>query len=117
MKQKITDYLQDMENHWVAKLSCGHVQHVRHDPPWMEREWVTTEEGRQSRIGVELNCVVCDELVQRVGKKILPEMKKAFVEAYAAAGVSGLCDDGRLEAATGSLEAAIAEVFRQSFST
>lgn len=106
MKQKITDYLKDMENHWVAKLSCGHVQHVRHDPPWMEREWVTTEEGRQSRVGTELNCVVCDELAKNLAEKMAPEIKKTFIAAYESAGVSGLCDEGRLETAVGSVDSA-----------
>lgn len=61
MKQKIKDYHKDPEDHWVADLECGHAQHVRHDPPWTLREWVTTEEGRKSHIGQELNCVRCDE--------------------------------------------------------
>jgi hypothetical protein len=43
----------------VADLECGHTQHVRHDPPWQVREWVTTPEGRASRLGTELDCVKC----------------------------------------------------------
>jgi hypothetical protein len=61
MKQKIVGYHVDSENHWVAELECGHDQHVRHAPPMTERPWVTTEEGRASRLGQELNCVKCDE--------------------------------------------------------
>jgi hypothetical protein len=60
MKQPITGYHQDEEGHWVAELACGHGQHVRHDPPWQVREWVTTPAGRASRLGVELECVRCD---------------------------------------------------------
>jgi len=45
----------------MAKLSCRHYQHVRHDPPLRVREWVLTAEGRTSRIGQELNCKKCDE--------------------------------------------------------
>ncbi|MCV6623091.1 MAG: DUF3565 domain-containing protein, partial [Cellvibrionaceae bacterium] len=37
MKQPIVGYHQDEENHWVARLACGHFQHVRHDPPWTNR--------------------------------------------------------------------------------
>jgi len=33
---------QDEDSDWVAALECGHSQHVRHDPPWMERPWVLT---------------------------------------------------------------------------
>jgi hypothetical protein len=57
----ITGFHQDEEGHWVADLACGHTQHVRHDPPWQSRLWVTTPEGRQSRLGVLLRCVRCEE--------------------------------------------------------
>ncbi|MFL5477484.1 MAG: DUF3565 domain-containing protein [Gemmatimonadaceae bacterium] len=50
---------QDEEAHWVAELECGHAQHVRHDPPWQVREWVTTEEGRKSFLGQTLQCRKC----------------------------------------------------------
>lgn len=61
MKQPITGFHQDDEGHWVAELACGHNQHVRHDPPWQVRPWVLTDEGRRTRLGERLNCVVCDE--------------------------------------------------------
>ncbi len=61
MQQPITGYHQDDEAVWVAQLGCGHNQHVRHDPPWMHCEWVTTESGRQGMIGYGLNCKKCDE--------------------------------------------------------
>ncbi len=57
MKQKVRDFEMDDEGHWKAKLSCGHYQHVRHDPPLRVREWVLTSEGRLSRVGQELNCI------------------------------------------------------------
>jgi hypothetical protein len=60
MKQKISGYRKDEENHWVAELACGHFQHVRHDPPWVNRLWVITEEGRNSMLGFELACKKCD---------------------------------------------------------
>lgn len=60
MQQPITAFHQDEQQHWVADLACGHTQHVRHDPPWMVREWVTTPEGRASRIGTQLDCRKCD---------------------------------------------------------
>tara|TARA_B100002003_G_scaffold34324_1_gene29614 strand:- start:2999 stop:3220 length:222 start_codon:yes stop_codon:yes gene_type:complete len=61
MKQPITGYHKDEESHWVAQLACGHNQHVRHTPPWVNRPWVTTEEGRESMLGFELDCLKCDE--------------------------------------------------------
>ena len=64
MKRKITGYHTDPENHWIAELECGHGQHVRHNPPWVERPWVATKEGRTSRLGQELNCSKCDELAR-----------------------------------------------------
>ncbi len=60
MKQPITGYHQDDEHHWVAELACGHFQHVRHDPPWIQRRWVTTEAGRARMLGHTLNCKKCD---------------------------------------------------------
>ncbi|HEU5304842.1 MAG TPA: DUF3565 domain-containing protein [Gemmatimonadales bacterium] len=60
MKQRITGFHRDEEGHWVAELECGHGQHVRHDPPWQERPWVTTEAGRQGRLGVALDCLKCE---------------------------------------------------------
>lgn len=61
MQQKIIGFHLDEENDWVADLACGHTQHVRHKPPMQSRPWVVTEEGRQSFIGYELNCKICDE--------------------------------------------------------
>jgi hypothetical protein len=69
MKQAITGFHQDDEGHWVAELACGHNQHVRHDPPWQLRPWVVTEEGRRTRLGEVLNCVLCD---QAAGQTISP---------------------------------------------
>jgi uncharacterized caspase-like protein len=65
MKQPITGYHKDEEQQWVAELRCGHNQHVRHDPPWQEREWVTTEAGRQKMLGSLLDCKKCNEGVPR----------------------------------------------------
>jgi len=60
MRQPIDGFHQDEEGHWVAELGCGHFQHVRHDPPWIERSWVTTPEGRQAALGRLLQCKKCD---------------------------------------------------------
>ncbi len=59
-KQSIIGFEQDEESHWVARLACGHTQHVRHKPPLESREWVTTEAGRQGKIGQELDCLFCN---------------------------------------------------------
>lgn len=60
MNQPITGYHKDEEGDWVAELKCGHNQHVRHDPPWQLRPWVTTAEGRKDHLGDELDCTKCD---------------------------------------------------------
>jgi hypothetical protein len=60
MEQPIIGFHLDEEHHWVAELACGHFQHVRHDPPWTERPWVITAEGRAEKLGVLLNCKKCD---------------------------------------------------------
>jgi len=58
--QKIIGFHQDEEFHWVADLECGHTQHVRHNPPWTVRHWVTTADGRRAHIRHELRCLACD---------------------------------------------------------
>jgi tellurite methyltransferase len=64
MRQSITGWHQDEVGDWVAELSCGHGQHVRHSPPLSFRAWVLTPEGRASFIGFALECVRCDEEVE-----------------------------------------------------
>ena len=61
MQQKIVGFHLDDEGHWVAELTCGHNQHVRHNPPWMERPWVVTPEGRAQALGQTLACKKCDD--------------------------------------------------------
>ena len=61
MQKKIVGFHQDQQKHWVAELECGHTQHVRHVPPWQNRTWVVTEEGRASHIGHLLKCKTCHE--------------------------------------------------------
>jgi hypothetical protein len=61
MLQQIIGFHQDEEEHWVADLACGHGQHVRHNPPLITRDWVTTSEGRYRHLGMELNCKRCEE--------------------------------------------------------
>ncbi len=60
MKQTIIGFHKDKEGDWVADLKCGHTQHVRHDPPWQLRPWVTTKTGRNNKLGTTLNCKECD---------------------------------------------------------
>ncbi|HZO22499.1 MAG TPA: DUF3565 domain-containing protein [Steroidobacteraceae bacterium] len=61
VQRKIIGYHQDDEGHWVAELECGHGQHVRHDPPWVNRPWVTTAQGRAAALGEKLDCRKCLE--------------------------------------------------------
>ena len=55
----IVGFHQDEDRFWVADLDCGHTQHMRHDPPWQERAWVVTDEGREARMGTEIECSEC----------------------------------------------------------
>lgn len=59
--RRIVGFHQDEEGHWVADLECGHTQHVRHDPPWQVRPWVTNADGRTGRLGTTLGCRLCAE--------------------------------------------------------
>lgn len=64
MTRVIVGFHKDENDDWVADLDCGHTQHVRHRPPWQNRPWVTTEEGRSRFLGRQLNCKKCDEVEQ-----------------------------------------------------
>jgi hypothetical protein len=57
--RRIVGFHQDEEGYWVADLECGHTQHVRHSPPWQNRPWVLTTEGRAEYLGRTLSCKEC----------------------------------------------------------
>lgn len=61
MQQLIIGFDQDDELHWRAMLACGHYQHLRHDPPLTERDWILSEKGRKEHLGFMLECRKCDE--------------------------------------------------------
>jgi len=61
LERRIAGFEIDEEGHWVAVLDCGHRQHMRHRPPFENRPWVVTPDGRESRIGVSIDCKKCDE--------------------------------------------------------
>jgi hypothetical protein len=61
MQRTIIGFHQDAAQEWVADLACGHQQHVRHAPPWFNRPWVVSSEGRRSRLGHFLDCKHCDQ--------------------------------------------------------
>ncbi|XJV40401.1 DUF3565 domain-containing protein [Pseudomonas asplenii] len=49
----------DEDGHWVVELSCGHTQHLRHQPPWQSRAWVLELAQRSARIGQPFECGWC----------------------------------------------------------
>jgi hypothetical protein len=63
MRSRIMAFRPDPEEQdaWIAELDCGHTQHVRHQPPFQERPWVLTPEGRARFIGFEVECPRCAE--------------------------------------------------------
>lgn len=84
MHRAITGFHQDEIGDWVAELACGHGQHVRHQPPFQRRPWVTTPEGRAAKLGLELDCVRCDrcELPEGVSPyKRTPEFDETSIPA------------------------------------
>ena len=60
MKRSITRFHVDERDDWVAELDCYHNQHVRHKPPFINRPWVETSEGRDRMLGETLDCLRCD---------------------------------------------------------
>lgn len=60
MQRPIIEFGIDDEGDPFARLDCGHRQHVRHNPPFTNRPWVMTDDGRRSKLGALLECVRCD---------------------------------------------------------
>lgn len=84
MQRPITAFGTDEAGDPFAWLSCGHRQHVRHQPPFINRPWVVSEEGRRSMLGQALDCVRCDALEWPQGfvaYKQTPEFTEATVPA------------------------------------
>ncbi|QHE91982.1 DUF3565 domain-containing protein [Pandoraea fibrosis] len=57
--REIVGFLRDDEDQWVARLACGHGQHVRHLPPWQIRTWTQSAAGRDAMLGSRLPCRKC----------------------------------------------------------
>lgn len=58
--RRIVGFGRDELGDWVAELECGHTRHVRHKPPWQNRPWVETSEGRAAQMGQVLECTKCE---------------------------------------------------------
>ena len=56
---RLLDFRQDEDGHWVAMLSCGHTQHLRHQPPWQDRAWVLDPARREAQRGQPFVCGWC----------------------------------------------------------
>jgi tellurite methyltransferase len=82
LQRRITGFLRDEHGDWIASLDCGHRQHVRHNPPFMNRPWVVSEEGRAEQLGKEWSCPPCDRFEMPsdfVAYKRTPEFTEATV--------------------------------------
>jgi Protein of unknown function (DUF3565) len=60
VERAIVGFHRDDEGDFVAELSCGHSQHVRHQPPFRLRPWVLDAKARTTRIGTAIECPLCD---------------------------------------------------------
>jgi len=69
VERAIVEFTRDDLGDWVALLECGHRQHVRHKPPFLERSWVLEAASRELWIGRPLDCRLCD---QELGAAIDP---------------------------------------------
>ncbi|MEA1605054.1 DUF3565 domain-containing protein [Pseudomonas spirodelae] len=56
---RVLDFRQDEHGDWLAVLSCGHTQHLRHQPPWQNRAWVVDAQQRQAHVGKPFLCGWC----------------------------------------------------------
>ena len=62
MRRAIVGFHRDEEGDWAADLDCGHAQHTRHRPPFVNRPWVVSAAGRESMLGRPLDCLRCDRM-------------------------------------------------------
>ena len=62
MNRLIASYVRDDADDLVAVLDCGHRQHMRHRPPFINRPWTETESGREAMLGTAVNCPACDRM-------------------------------------------------------
>jgi hypothetical protein len=60
VRRVIVGFEQDARGDWIARLSCGHKQHIRHRPPFEVRPWVLAADSREARIGTDRDCPLCD---------------------------------------------------------
>ncbi|MDF3194116.1 DUF3565 domain-containing protein [Pseudomonas sp. 1928-m] len=56
---RVLDFRQDEHGDWLAVLSCGHTQHLRHQPPWQNRAWVLDAQQRQAQLEKPFLCGWC----------------------------------------------------------
>jgi hypothetical protein len=56
---RLLDFRQDELGDWVAVLSCGHTQHLRHQPPWQNRAWVLDAQQRRAQLDKPFPCGWC----------------------------------------------------------
>jgi tellurite resistance-related uncharacterized protein len=69
MDTRIRGFHQDDAGDWVAELGCGHGQHMRHRPPFEQRPWVTSEQGRAAKIDASIDCPLCDAISLPAGAR------------------------------------------------
>ncbi|MGH8461206.1 MAG: DUF488 family protein, N3 subclade [Stenotrophobium sp.] len=95
MQRHITGFHQDDSGDWVAELDCGHGQHVRHQPPWINRPWTTTPAGRAAMLGSTLECRLCtvtDGAKTREEFLMKLQLKRVYLPPAAADGCRILVD-------------------------
>ena len=67
----IEGFSPDEQGDWVAHLACLHRQHVRHRPPFRDRPWVLTGQGRAEHLGTPLDCPLCDRAELPAGLEVV----------------------------------------------
>jgi hypothetical protein len=87
MKRKLLRTNQASDGNFMAELDCGHL---------MKMAATASPE-------LTIHCQHCDRLALQLVPLIITECRKILETAYEDAGLSGLCDEGRWEAAVGSL--------------
>lgn len=76
MKQKVVSFDKDEEGDWCAALSCGHTQHIRHNPPWFNRPWVEQAKNRENFVGHDLTVKNVKNLTEKIVINISKKLER-----------------------------------------
>ena len=78
VQRKIIGFHQDEAQEWVADLACGHKQHVRHTPLWLNRPWIISPWTTPTQVDAALTL----GFYHPCGRRATPRTLKGCVDTW-----------------------------------